>query len=117
MKKLSVSSGLLGICKITGVNVIEAFPEMFPPTALFSDNIGTLPAMYPALRTWLNRNWAELAVQNSLKIIMTLDTNIYTDTEGKNAAKELAWKMSRLGIGRASLPTKQGSRVTDNNRA
>lgn len=45
---------------------------------------------------------------------MTLNTNLYTDPEVRNAATELAQSMRRQGTGTASLPSEQGSPGADN---
>ncbi len=57
---------------MTGVQVKEAFAEMFPPSDLFSSEIRSMPAVYTNITDWLNDNGANVTPHSSRRIIMTL---------------------------------------------
>ncbi len=64
----------------------EAFAEMFPPSDLFSPEIRSMAAVYTNIRDWLNDNGANLTPHSSRRIIMTLASSLYDDSEDTVAA-------------------------------
>ncbi len=76
--------------QLAGPKVKEAFAEMFPPATLFHPAIQTMPSISPVLKNWLNKNGAALAPHSSHRIIMTLASTVYSDSEDTNAAVEIA---------------------------
>ena len=97
---------------LTGDQLKEAFAELYPPSKLFCPEINTLPAMYPALRSWLNKRSAALTPNSSQRIPLTLANNIYTESEDANAVVDLAKGMIAQGRARPSFSAGSSSQVS-----
>lgn len=61
---------------------------MFPHASLFSPGIRILPAVYSSLRDWLNSRGANLGQHSSRRVIMTLASSLYEESEDSEVALE-----------------------------
>ncbi len=101
--------------QLAGTQVKEAFAEMFPPATLFHPAIQTMPAIYPALRNWLNQNGSALTPHSSHRIIMTLASSVYSDSEDTNAAMEIAREMTARSRTRPTLLVQSNTQTAPEN--
>eukprot|EP00171_Calliarthron_tuberculosum_P023415 IDg23415t1 len=82
---------------MTGVQVREAFAEMYPPAVLFSPKLMAMPAVHSSLRDWLNSRGANLAIHSTRRVIMTLASSLYDESEDREAAMEIAGQIVAEG--------------------
>ena len=61
---------------LSGQQIKDTFSEMYPPATLFSQSVQSMPAIYPAIQNWLNKQGAALTTHSSHRIIMALAMTI-----------------------------------------
>ncbi|GAB0496835.1 hypothetical protein MMPV_008156 [Pyropia vietnamensis] len=99
----------------SGEQVKASVAELFPPAVLFGPEIATLPCAHRELRKWLDGHGANLQQHSSHRVVMTLATSLYVDTEDRVAATQLASDLIAAGRrlsggGAAPLPSSSGQR-------
>lgn len=87
---------------LTGEHFKAAFAEIYPPPTLFSTKIHSFPVIYPAPRNWLNKHGTDLQPHSSHRIIMTLDTTIYVNSEDKNIVVDIVNEISTINRSRTT---------------
>ncbi len=75
---------------MTGAQAKVAFCDMFPPALLFSEELGSMHAIYANIRDVLNSKGAALTPHSSRRILMKLAHSLYEDNEDAVAATEIA---------------------------
>lgn len=66
----------------------EAVAELFPPHALFSHELMSLPYLHQDLRNWLDQRGANLQRQSSRRIAMMLATSMYAEAHDQTDAAD-----------------------------
>lgn len=106
---------------MTGSQGKDALAELFPSASLFSENICTMPLIYANVRDWLNGEGANLMQHSSRRVLITLATNIYNESEENQAAEDIVRdvissgrRSSRLahGVTTATHATSGGTAAT-----
>eukprot|EP00171_Calliarthron_tuberculosum_P023645 IDg23645t1 len=70
---------------------------MYPPAVLFSPKIMAMPSIYSSLRDWLNGRGANLAKHSTRRVIMTLASSLYDESDDREAAMEIAGQIVAEG--------------------
>lgn len=94
----------------TGAQVKDAIAEMFPPATLFSPALRSMPFVYRDLRNWLDERGANMQQHSSRRIMMTIATQLYTESEDREAAIELVKNI--IAAGRRTTTTTGSSSST-----
>lgn len=81
---------------MTGDQVVAEVAEMIQPTDLFALEIRSLSIVYSLLRKWLKDKGANLPRHRTSRAIMEL-SNLYADSEEKQAAEEMASQIYHAG--------------------
>lgn len=75
---------------MTCAQFCEVFAEMYPPSFLFSPNLMTMPSIFASLRDFLNSKGAKLTQHSTQRVIMTIASSVYDESEDREAALENA---------------------------
>lgn len=84
---------------LSAEQIKEAFSKMYPPGMLFSEDIQTVPEIYPA---WFKNEGCNLTPHSSRIIMKTLASNIYTEAEEANAAMQMVTAVIALNRAKVS---------------
>ena len=75
---------------MSGTQIKDEFAELLPPAQMFGDPIRVMPTIYSGLRDWLNAKGANLTQHSSRRVIMTLASSLYRESENREAAMDIA---------------------------
>lgn len=75
---------------VNGNQLIAYVSEMFPPAHLFAPEMNDMPILWIELLKFLNNRGAFLEQHSSGRVIMTLATGLYQESEEKKAAIQIA---------------------------
>ena len=91
---------------LNGEQEKAAFAEVYPPNSLYSLTIQTKIPIFPELRTLLDEHGAALTSNSSHKIIMTLNTTVYSENDDNEAATAIVRAM--ISARRSRLSSRNG---------
>lgn len=74
---------------LSGATIVKCIAELLQPAVWFSCDLGSVTALHSEFWNFLDRRGANITQHPSLRILMTLATNIYDKEDDGNAAVDI----------------------------